>query len=178
MGAVPVSSRAPANTLAREAVSSQRVSVSTTDQPDDVARLLEFVKNRDASCPLCGYNLRDLTQPTCPECQQPLALTVGVPQLRFGWFVITIAPGIFSGIAALLMLIPMIGAPLTGGGPPPLGVYKINGFGWLSGIATAVLIFKRYAFLRLPPTAQRLFGIGAWTVHLGVFVVFLGYVFF
>lgn len=145
-----------------------------TDQhPDDIARLLDFVRDRDAACPICGYNLRALTQPVCPECRQPLSLTVGAPHLRFGWFVITIIPGIFSGMAATLLLIPFIGMTVTGNGPPPWPMLVLDAFGWTSGIVTAALILKRYAFLRRPPERQRTWALAAWLIHLTAFGILI-----
>lgn len=46
----------------------------TPSQPNDDARLIDFLRNRDAPCPSCGYNLRDLTATQCPECGAPLRL--------------------------------------------------------------------------------------------------------
>ena len=94
----------------------QRASVSEDHEnpEDEVALLLTFLRERDASCPLCGYNLRNLVRPQCPECQEDLILAVGVRKLRFGLFLATITPGLFSGIAAPLLLIPIIAVPLTG----------------------------------------------------------------
>jgi hypothetical protein len=39
--------------------------------------LLAFVQDRDVSCLLCGYNLRALTMPRCPECGNALRSSVG-----------------------------------------------------------------------------------------------------
>ncbi len=112
--------------------------------------LLEFLRDRDAACPLCGYNLRNLSGTTCPECRELLSLSVGFRKPRFGWFVVAIAPGIFSGICAALMMIPLVGFSLFSANPPaPWPVWILNAFGWLlvtvtpgafSGIAAALLL--------------------------------------
>ena len=39
--------------------------------------LLQFLEGRRVPCPRCGYDLRDLTRPVCPECGEELTLTVG-----------------------------------------------------------------------------------------------------
>ncbi|XAM01564.1 hypothetical protein OT109_09230 [Phycisphaeraceae bacterium D3-23] len=39
--------------------------------------LLDYVAQREVPCPRCGYNLRGLTQPSCPECGNGLVLSVG-----------------------------------------------------------------------------------------------------
>ncbi len=48
------------------------------EQPNDAdGLLLDFVRDRDVACPRCGYNVRNLTKPVCPECEEPLVLKVG-----------------------------------------------------------------------------------------------------
>src|SRR5215471_11172765 len=66
--------------------------------------LLMFVHDRSVPCPRCGYDLRALTQPRCPECREPLKLVVGRAHVQHLWFLLTIAPGIFSGILSILMV--------------------------------------------------------------------------
>jgi hypothetical protein len=136
-----------------------------------VAHLLEYLRGRDVLCPLCGYDLRDLTEPRCPECRQDLALTVGVTRLRFGWLIVTIIPSMFSGIAAGLLLIPMLGVLFTGGERAPWPIVAAEIFGWLSTIAALLLLHKRYLFLRQPQAAQCGWAVGAWVVHVGAFVL-------
>jgi hypothetical protein len=50
----------------------------------ETAFLLEYLRTHDAFCPLCKYNLRNLTQARCPECGREIRLTVGLtePHLR------------------------------------------------------------------------------------------------
>ena len=43
------------------------------------ARLLRlYLARRDVRCPLCGYNLRNLTSARCPECGEIIELRVGL----------------------------------------------------------------------------------------------------
>ena len=100
-------------------------------------------------------------------------LAVGVRKLRFGWFLATITPGLFSGTAAPLLLIPIIASPLTGGGAPPWPFLATDAFGWLSGIAALVLIKYRFRFLRQPRAAQQRWALLAWAVHVVAFVTFI-----
>ncbi len=46
----------------------------------DEAILLDWLKDRDAACPLCAYNIRGLTTPRCPECGQVLRLSVSLAE--------------------------------------------------------------------------------------------------
>src|SRR5436309_13433704 len=45
---------------------------------DDDAILVGWLRERDAPCPLCQYNLRGLTVPRCPECGHGLQLSVSI----------------------------------------------------------------------------------------------------
>ena len=47
--------------------------------------VIVFLADRDAPCPGCGYNLRGLTAPVCPECTRPVSLQLAsdpIPKLR------------------------------------------------------------------------------------------------
>ncbi len=46
--------------------------------------LRQHLADRDLPCPGCGYNLRGLPDPVCPECRQELHLTVGLVEPRLG----------------------------------------------------------------------------------------------
>ena len=139
---------------------------------DDVARLLEFLRGRDVPCPLCRYNLRDLARAQCPECRHELLLAVGVTKPRFLWFLAAVAPCAFSGIAAGLLLIPMIIQPLGGGGPPELAIFALDALGWLSALGGLVLVHYRFVFLRQTPKRQRIYAAAVWGMHVLAFVVF------
>jgi hypothetical protein len=135
--------------------------------------LLEYVRDRDAPCPLCGYNLRDLSTPTCPECREELSLTVGSRKPRFGWLLVTVTPGIFSGISAALLLIPLIISTFSRNGPVQWPLWSVDAFGWLSGLAALVLVRYRYAFLRQPQAAQRVRAAIVWAIHFAALAVFI-----
>ena len=148
----------------------------TNDQdgaPDDAELVRAFLKGRDVVCPLCGYNLRDLTETRCPECRKELTLAVSLRELRFGWLLATVTPGFFSGIAAGLLLIPLVLVPLGGGGPAPWFVLIADAFGWLSGLGALVLVRYRHAFLRQSTSRQQVWALLAWAVHIWAFVLFV-----
>src|SRR3954454_17134270 len=95
--------------------------MSKSEQVQDLATgrtqmLLDFLREYAAACPVCGYNLRALTRPICPECGQELVLTVGAARLRLGWLLAAVAPGFFSGIAAIFLLVPIVGRLIFGDG--------------------------------------------------------------
>src|SRR3954469_17948762 len=71
------------------------------------AEVVAFLKDRSFPCPLCAYDLRDIQTPKCPECGELLLLKIGSQRPRFGWLVLAMAPGCFSGVAALFVMIPI-----------------------------------------------------------------------
>ncbi len=153
--------------------------MTTADrQPADGDKLLlEYVRDRDAPCPLCGYNLRNLSTTTCPECREALSLTVGFRKPRFGWLLVTVIPGAFSGIAATFLMIPLVGSLLfSASSPPPWQVWAVDAFGWLSGVSALVLVKYRYAFLRQPQAAQRVWAAMAWVIHIIALAAFIAVV--
>jgi hypothetical protein len=150
------------------------IRVEDADLVDEAAHLLAYLSGRDVSCPLCGYNLRDLTRPVCPECRHELVLSVGVSELRFGWLLVTVAPSMFSGIAATLLLVPMIMVPVAGGEPAPWPFVATEAFGWLSAAAGLLLAGRRHAFLRQSTAVQRRWAVGAWAIHVAAFLALVG----
>jgi hypothetical protein len=137
------------------------------------AMLFEFLREHDAACPVCGYNLKTLTRPICPECGQELVLAVGAAQLRFGWLLAALAPGFFSGIAAVFLLVPIVIVMMVGNGRPPLRIVAVDLFGWCSGIFAILLAIKRYRFLVQPRAVQRWWAVGIWLVHVAALGLFL-----
>ncbi len=145
---------------------------------DDVAKLLSmFLRGRDVPCPLCGYNLRDLTQQQCPECRHEFLLTVGVTKPRFLWFLLAMTPCTFAGIAAGLTLIPVIVQRLGVAGPPPAILVTLVLLGLVSAVGGLMLIRHRFAFLRQEPRRQRRSAVAVWMIHglalLGWWATFL-----
>jgi hypothetical protein len=131
----------------------------------DTGQLIEFLRDRDAPCPVCGYNLRNLTGDVCPECQETLRLTIGLRHGRFGWLLAAVTPGLFSGIAAVLMLILILAVVLTGGGPVPPVIFPLGLVGLVSGVVALRLIVRRHRFVELQPQAQRKWALLVWAIH-------------
>ena len=96
--------------------------------------------------------------------------------MRFGWCLAAIAPGLFSGIAALLLLVPIVIVLFTGGPQGPWIVYAVDGFGFLSGVAALLLIRCRYVFIRQSTAAQRWWALGVWTIHVAAFLLLLRFI--
>ena len=136
--------------------------------------LLDFLREHEASCPLCGYNLKELTRPICPECGQELVLTVGAARVRLAWLMAAVAPGFFSGIAAAFVLVPVVARPVFGDGRISLTLTGMDLFGWCSGIFAIVLAVKRHRFLAQSRALQRRWALAIWLVHVAALgLVFL-----
>jgi hypothetical protein len=150
----------------------QQVPGATTSRAQ--AMLLDFLREHDAACPVCGYNLRALARPTCPECGHELVLTVGTARLRLGWLLAAIAPGFFSGIAAILLLVPIVGRLALGDGRMSPALNALDLFGWCSGLAAILLARHRLRFVAQPRARQRWWTVGIWLLHvaaLGLFIL-------
>ena len=139
----------------------------TKAKDGDLARLTDFLRDRDAPCPLCGYNLRDLTGDVCPECDHKLELTIGAARVRFGWFLATITPSLFSGVGGVLLLLMFLVVSISSARPinaPPM-LYLLCLLGVASGLLAVALIAKRHRFILLPVRVQRNWAIAAWSIH-------------
>jgi len=135
--------------------------------------LLEFLREHEAPCPLCGYNLKAVTRPICPECGQELVLAVGAARLRLGWLLAAVAPGFFSGIAAAFLLIPIGARLIFGDGRTAWVLNVMDLFGWCSGVFAILLGVKRHRFLALPRSAQRWWALGIWFLHIAALGLFI-----
>ena len=146
---------------------------SVHDKPasDETELLLRFVAHRDHACPRCDYNLRNLTQPVCPECGEELKLTVGRRDFRDSLIFLALAPCIFSSICTILLngLIAYVWD--RSAESPPMWVWGVDAFGLSSGIGGLLLFVNRRAFTKLDRGVQLLWALLVWGIHIAVFVV-------
>ncbi len=70
-----------------------------------------------------------------------------------------------AGIAAGLLLIPMIVQPLAGGGPSQPQIFALDALGWLSALGGLVLVRYRFAFLRQTTKRQRMCAAAVWGIN-------------
>ena len=136
--------------------------------------LLEFLREFDAPCPTCGYNVKGLNRPFCPECNQELKLTIGVSRLRLGWLFVAVLPGFFAGIAGFFLAVPTVAISVEDGVIVwPFAAFTL--FCWCSGLFAIVLAFrKRNRFIAQPRSRQRWIVLAIWLIHLialGLFMV-------
>jgi hypothetical protein len=81
----------------------RRLDAQSGPGTDDLM-LVNWLKDRDAACPLCGYNIRGLVSPRCPECGQALRLSVTLaePYLK-AWIALIAALLPAAGVGAIFV---------------------------------------------------------------------------
>jgi hypothetical protein len=135
--------------------------------------LLQFLREYESPCPVCGYNLKALTKPICPECGQELKLAVGATRLRFGWLFAAVAPGFFSGIAAIFVLVPIVIITAIGNVRLPLRIIAVDVFGWCSGVSAILLAANRQRFITQPLARQGWQALAIWLIHAAALALFI-----
>jgi len=142
---------------------------------DDTAGLVAFLAGRDVPCPLCGYNLRGLTSPRCPECGRELRLSIGLtePYLR-AWIVLAAAACAGGGTGLFfVMMIARAGWPSTFGSPVRFFVMNCSLIYFILTIPVAVVVLvTRRRLLRLPAHLQWLL---AWLAVAGATAAMIGF---
>lgn len=153
------------------AVDLPSLDATDADDCDEHAMLLEFLRDRDVLCPRCGYNLRNLTRATCPECKEPLQLQVGLMDLPIIGLLVTLVPSYFAAVCALLITI----AVMSNGFPGvPTGPFcGMWGGAAVSGIAACILSIHHRPFIRLSDHAQAMIAIGNWLIHIAAILFLL-----
>ena len=124
--------------------------------PEETERawLVEFLRDRDVPCPLCGYNLRRLDSARCPECGREIRLSVNLaePYLR-GWLTTVIALCASAGVGMIVLMV-----SVQEGLPPMTRRYAsltISLYAFMASIPLAVwAIAARKRFLRMERRRQ------------------------
>lgn len=146
-------------------------------RPHDVeAEVVAFLSGRSHPCPRCGYDLRDIQAARCPECGEPLVLKIGSPRARFGWVILAMAPGCFSGVAAVFVSVPIILSVFGRFGPgqrPPWPFVAADAFGFVSATAVVVMYRHRQRILSWPTRRQAMFAGVMWGIHILAFGLFM-----
>jgi hypothetical protein len=139
--------------------------------PTDDQRLLDFLVNRSIPCPACGYDLRNLTTPTCPECRQPLYLTVGVRTLRFGLFLLAATLPLAAGLVGVMLGIAILWHERTA---PPETLAALA-FLLLSGAGGLCMVAARKSFILQRQAIQLTCGLTIWLIHAAAFFALMIY---
>jgi len=131
---------------------------------------VQWLKGRDAVCPVCGYNVRSLTLARCPECATGLKLALEAETvLWIPWALasISLALGLgFDAVATILLLGGFLWNP-----PPPwmwppvlalIGAFATLSLG--SGVGLVGVLTRRRAWMRRRRSIQ-------WWRAAGVFAL-------
>jgi hypothetical protein len=134
--------------------------------PSDVEYLLVYLRTHDAMCPLCRYNLRNLTVPRCPECGREIRLSVGLKEPYLRAMVMLLVAVCLSAGGGLLSLFVVLGELIRWGHLPEFGVHE-----WAIGFmiygtilslvpaACSIVMYRRV--LRLDGSAQYVMAVAA-----------------
>ncbi len=147
--------------------STERVPVAPARSPDREV-LANFLLDRDACCPVCGYNLRALATDRCPECGRHLVLAVGTTEPKLGAFIAGLV-GLASGFgfSALLIAYAIYHFMFVRGGGPPAGFLLPILVGTIScGLGIWVWLRSRRSLGRMATTRRWAWTAGCWVVGL------------
>jgi hypothetical protein len=143
----------------------------TTPADDTMQR---FLAGRDVPCPACGYNLRGLEGSACPECNEALALRIGLVEPRQGAFIaglVGLAVGIWFCIGVLCLA--AVVAVMRGGTAGLLAeswplVLNLA----IESVALAAGVKSRRWLRRLPPRKRAALAAGCWGLSIALAVYF------
>ena len=126
------------------------------ETPSEESALVEYLRERDVACPLCGYNLRGLTAARCPECGRGLHLSVGLTEPRIGAWVTCLVGVTASAGLGLLATAAIVqnGWDVMYGGDASLAQRAAFTHFLASMPAAAAVIVLRRRYRRLPQAAQ------------------------
>jgi hypothetical protein len=144
--------------------------------PAPDAEVVSFLRGRSASCPRCAYDLRDIQSANCPECGELLVLKIGSARPRFGWLILAMAPGCFSGVAALFVMVPIaltIGRSFPPGQGLPWPIVGADLFGFLSAGSVVMMYLHRQRIMAWRSKRQGIFAGVVWLVHMLAFAMFV-----
>lgn len=127
--------------------------------------LLAHLAQTDSPCPVCDYNLRNLTTDTCPECSAKLNLRVGSENLTLGpWLGAMLPFALAVGFDAVMSLIFTVMFTVSRFANPPPAPYVTNQFikalsvfltlTLTCGIAIVILVRGRRRWMMLPRRVQ------------------------
>lgn len=109
----------------------------------------------------------------CPECGEELVLTVGRRYSNYELLIATLAPGMFSGIAAGLLLMPVAFLAFARSLRAPLEIVVLDLFGLTSALGSLMLFRRRREFMKQSRRRQILWVIVTWALHIAALAVFI-----
>ena len=137
-------------------------------------KLLDFVHDRDVSCPGCGYNVRNLLSDRCPECGEQLQLGLQLVEPRQAAPIaglVGLAAGL--GLGGLLLIYAAIILIVMRQGRGLGNFVWINSVGFVAhGVALIVWIRMWKRIRRLNAVPKWALVVVAWAMPLLFVVIF------
>ena len=147
----------------RSATQTDRIDCMPAHQVDDPELLLALLAQHSLACPVCGYDVRSLKRPVCPECGARLRLSLGSPDLRIHHLIaglVGLAIGLgFTANVGLMLAVQIIRGAGSGPGITGAAVYAAA----TSAILLTLLIATaraRHRFLSWRGQRQRIASLG------------------
>ena len=137
---------------------------------DPAAMLLEYLAGHDVPCPLCGYNLRGLAAPRCPECGREVRFTVTLaePYLR-AWVGLAVATLGSAGVGLFFLLMFLPRGGFRGNPGYEAITMALLAWFWACMPLSGLVLWLRRPFVRLDKAAQRVLAAAAWVISVGAF---------
>src|SRR5690349_18152961 len=120
---------------------------TTSESRDsETGYLLTYLQSHDALCPLCKYNLRNLTMPRCPECGREIKLTVGLTEPHLRWFVFLVVALSLAACAGILSSVILLDDVVRHRGLAVRDTFPVHFvlFGSVASIVPAALCISRF----------------------------------
>jgi hypothetical protein len=129
----------------------------------DAGELLRYLRDRDAWCPVCRYNLRGLTVPRCPECGRGLRLAIRATEPVLGaWIFLAFTAFAMTGLSLLAYFVLIREPSGWRYAPQPLRFMFV--YVTLSPFVAGATVIFRHGFCRAKPELQ-------WTISTGYFAL-------
>ena len=140
----------------------------STPPPDDDADLIRWLANRDAACPMCGYNLHALTLARCPECGEHLQISLSPVDPRMApWIFLLVSVSAAAGIGFFYLI------GITLGGDWSSARYPLYILFAMIPMAILVVCTRRLFQRKLNRAAQWTFAIVAALVVIATLFAFI-----
>ena len=135
---------------------------------------VEYLREREAKCPHCGYNLHKLSEPRCPECGKEIKLQVGLSEPYMTAWLASVLPWCANmGLGAFMLaqIIVERSMPFVSEGVVFYVMRTALGVWGISVVVAPVLVIQRRQFMRLIRWRQWLFAWLTWALTVGAFMV-------
>ena len=145
-------------------MSAQEINAETA-VPADFLRT--FLAGRDAACPNCSYNLRDLQGFICPECGEKIVLRINLADPKQGLLIAGLV-GLSAGAGLNGLLLIYLAIEMWG---EPLRLFKnfllVNSIGFVVETTAMALWLANWRRLRRQPLSRRVvWMIACWGLTL------------